>query len=317
MNNNKTGVPVNCQKTLKEIESLLPNERKQYYQMVRDYCIAEIPLKTYGSVKRRIAFVISKFMRRYKLEIRGIENIQANDSAIYVCNHSNSHDFFTLTETFVKINKKVTPLAAEDGLNWISRMMFGLGNSSFINRNDKKVTKTGELGLCKGLLNGISTIIFAESTWNLHPTKAMLPIKAGPVEIALITGKKIVPTIFEYIEVDHECKKESELYSKCIVSFGEPITVNYSDSIFIQADVIQSKMEEMRYSLWEEFGVKKTIDDIDRDLYMNHLRLKKTFIGGYTYDSRTEASYIRRVNGVCENEFYIDEEKRFVPVKFE
>lgn len=304
-------------KSIKEIEKLSSDERIQYYQHVKDYCIAEIPLKSFSTIKRKLAYIISKFMRKYELEIRGTENIPANDSVIYVCNHSNSHDFFTLTETFVLINKKVTPLAAVDGLDWITRMIFDFGNTTFINRNDKKTAKAGELSLCKGLLNGISTIIFAESTWNLHPTKAMLPIKAGPVEIALITGKKIVPTIFEYIELDHECKKESELYSKCIVSFGEPITVNYSDSIFNQADMLQSKMEEMRHSLWKEFSVKKAIEAIDRDLYMNHLLLKKNFMAVYAYDSKNEASFIRRVNGVCENEFYIDEESRFVPMKFE
>lgn len=304
-------------KSIKEIEQLSSDERIQYYQHVKDYCIAQIPLKSFSTIKRKLAYIISKFMRKYELEIRGTENVPVDDSVIYVCNHSNSHDFFTLTETFVKTNKKVMPLAAEDGLNWISQIMFSLCNSIFINRNDKKTKKAGELSLCKGLLNGISTIIFAESTWNLHPTKAMLPIKAGPVEIALITGKKIVPTIFEYIEVDHECKKESELYSKCVVSFGEPITVNYSDSIFKQADAIQGKMEEMRHLIWEEFGVKKAIDDIDRDLYMNHLFLKKKSMAGYSYDSKYEASFIRRVNGVCENEFYIDEENRFVPVKIE
>ncbi len=304
-------------KSIKEIEQLSSDERIQYYQHVKDYCIAEIPLKSFSTIKRKLAYIISKFMRKYELEIRGTENVPVDDSVIYVCNHSNSHDFFTLTETFVKTNKKVMPLAAEDGLNWISQIMFSLGNTIFINRNDKKTKKAGELSLCKVLLNGISTIIFAESTWNLHPTKAMLPIKAGPVEIALITGKKIVPTIFEYIEADHECKKESELYSKCVVSFGEPITVNYSDSIFKQADVIQGKMEEMRHLIWEEFGVKKAIDEIDRDLYMNHLLLKKKSMAGYSYDSKYEASFIRRVNGVCENEFYIDEENRFVPVMFE
>lgn len=304
-------------KSIKEIEQLSSDERIQYYQHVKDYCIAEIPLKSFSTIKRKLAYIISKFMRKYELEIRGTENVPVDDSVIYVCNHSNSHDFFTLTETFVKTNKKVMPLAAEDGLNWISQIMFSLANSIFINRNDKKTKKAGELSLCKVLLNGISTIIFAESTWNLHPTKSMLPIKAGPVEIALITGKKIVPTIFEYIEVDHECKKESELYSKCVVSFGEPITVNYSDSIFKQADVIQGKMEAMRHLIWEEFGVKKAIDDIDRDLYMNHLFLKKKSMAGYSYDSKYEASFIRRVNGVCENEFYIDEESRFVPMKFE
>lgn len=291
-------------------------ERAEYYHLLREYC-ERYKKKPFNLFTRKIIYIVGLMMRKYKLEIRSIENIPKGDSAIFVCNHSNSHDMFTVTEVFSKLGLKVSPFAASDDLNVISRVVFDMMNATLIDRLNSDSKKDGEYRMCNGLINGISALIFAESTWNLHPINAMLPLKAGAVETALITGKKIIPTIFEYVEVNHECRKESELYSKCVVSFGEPITVNYSDSIFKQADVIQGKMEEMRHLIWEEFGVKKAIDDIDRDLYMNHLFLKKKSMAGYSYDSKYEASFIRRVNGVCENEFYIDEESRFVPMKFE
>lgn len=241
-------------KTIKESENLLPEERAMYFQTLKKHCVNNVKRKPFNSFARRIVFLIGLILRRYELEIRGAENIPEGEEIIFVCNHSNSHDFFTLTEVFTKLQKRVTPLAASDGLNWLSKSLFRMGNVTFLKRGDKDSQKQGEYSLCNSLLNGISAIIYAESTWNLHPLHAMLPIKAGPVEIALITGKKIVPTIFEYIEVEHVCRRESELYKKCVVCFGDPITVSVEEGIFKQADDVQKKMEEMRQSLWEKFG---------------------------------------------------------------
>lgn len=301
-------------KTIKELENLSSEERAKYFQFMKDYCANNVKRKSFSSFTRRIAVLIGLFMRKYKLEIRGAEKIPQNEEIIFVCNHSNSHDFFTLTEVFTKLRRKVTPLAASDGLNWLSKLLFRMGNITFLKRGDKELQKAGEYSLCNSLLNGISVIIYAESTWNLHPINAMLPIKAGPVEIALITGKKIVPTIFEYIEVEQECRKESELYKKCVVCFGEPIAVSVEDGIFKQADAVQKKMEEMRRSLWDEFGIKReSLSDVDKDVYLNHLDLKKNKAVGFRYVSEHESLFIRRVNGKYENEYWINEDGQFVP----
>jgi len=301
-------------RTIKELENLSPEERATYFQSLKNHCANNIKKKSFNSFTRRIVFLLGLIMRKYELEVRGAENIPKSEETIFVCNHSNSHDFFTLTEVFTKLHIRVTPLAASDGLNCISKLLFHMGNITFLRRGDKESQKEGEYILCNRLLNGISVIIYAESTWNLHPINAMLPIKAGPVGIALITEKKIVPTIFEYIEVEHECRKESELYRKCVVCFGEPIAVSMEEGIFKQADNIQKKMEEMRRSLWEEFGIKrKELSDIDKNVYLNHLHLKKNKAIGFRYVSEHESLFIRRVNGKYENEYYVNEEGEFVP----
>lgn len=301
-------------RTIKELEYFSSEERANYFQSLKNYCANSIKRKSFNSFTRRIVFFLGLIMRKYELEIRGAENIPESDATIFVCNHSNSHDFFTLTEVFTKLHIKVTPLAASDGLNCISKLLFRMGNITFLRRGDKESQKEGEYILCNKLLNGISVIIYAESTWNLHPINAMLPIKAGPVEIALITEKKIVPTIFEYIEVEHECRKESKLYRKCVVCFGEPITVSVEEGIYKQTDDIQKKMEEMRRSLWDEFGIKrKELSDIDKNVYLNHLHLKKNKAIGFRYVSEHESLFIRRVNGKYENEYYLNEEGLFVP----
>jgi len=73
-------------------------------------------------------------------------------------------------------------------------------------------------------------------------------------------------------------------------------------------------MEEMRRSLWEEFGIKrKELSDIDKNVYLNHLHLKKNKAIGFRYVSEHESLFIRRVNGKYENEYYVNEEGEFVP----
>ena len=104
--------------------------------------------------------------------------------------------------------------------------------------------------------------------------------------------------------------QESELYQKLIVFFGKPITVTPEDGLFHQTEVVQDEMVRMRTILWEELGVKReTLDDIDQDVYLNHVYLKKFKALGYTYDSEYESQFLLRKI----NEYYINDEGLFVP----
>lgn len=119
-------------KSLKEIENLSVLQKTEYYRALRTYCEKNVDRKPVNPFTRRIMYLLGRLIRAYEFEMRGCENIPKDDSVIFVCNHSNSHDFFNLTEAFVKLRKKVTPLAAWDGLNWFSRLLFKMGNITFI-----------------------------------------------------------------------------------------------------------------------------------------------------------------------------------------
>lgn len=149
-----------------------------------------------------------------------------------------------------------------------------------------------------------------EATWNLHPLLPMQKIKAGAVQVSLITGKPIVPVIMEYVEVPEKCKKEKDLYSKCIVVVGEPIYSAVDKDIFIQAEAVQSVMERMRRELWTELGIKRDcIDDIDKELYLNHLYLKKYKAFGFKYNSEHESKFLL----LSENEYCLNDDGKFTP----
>lgn len=97
-------------------------------------------------------------------------------------------------------------------------------------------------------------------------------LKAGITLVSLITGKPIIPVIFEYVESVQICKKESSLYDKCIIQFGTPYYVTTDKNIFEQTYKLQIIMENMRRKLWDELGIRKdSFENINKELYLNHL----------------------------------------------
>lgn len=298
--------------SFKEVETLSNKEKQEYYLRLRRFCYG----KHFFSITcKRIIALISPHLRNFELEIRGTENLDIDSNAVFVCNHSNSHDFFTTEEVFSRIKRSITPLGAWDGLNFFSRLLFALGDVTFFKRDEKESTERGMLKLCSKILAGRDAIIFAEATWNLHPIKPMLEIKAGSVFVALVTGKPIIPVIYEYVEKRYICEREKDLYSKCIVTFGKPIECSAEESIFDITAKLQKQMENMRHSLWVELGIiRDSLNDINTDVYLNHLDLKKNKAFGYKYITERESLFLLNRGKETENEYWIDEKGNFVPL---
>lgn len=126
-----------------------------------------------------------------------------------------------------------------------------------IDRNEKSSINEGTIEFAANILHGKAGVIFGESTWNLHPYKPMLPIKAGAANIAAITEIPIIPTVFEYVEIPEIRFKEKEIYSGCVVKFGKAIHILRDKSLITQTDKLQSAMEESRVKLWDELGITK------------------------------------------------------------
>lgn len=69
-------------------------------------------------------------------------------------------------------------------------------------------------------------------------------------------------------------------------------------------------MESMRKELWTELGiVKDKIEDVDKQIYLNHLYLKKFKAFGWKYDSEQESKFLLNK----ENEYCINSNGDFVP----
>lgn len=301
--------------SVKQLDSLSIEDKERYYKLLREYCeTLKVDIES-KKISKKIISLLAPHLRNYKLEIYGEENIPKNDSAVFVCNHSNSHDFFTLHETFDQLGRNVTPFGASDCLNFLSLQMFKLGDVTLIDRNDRESSLNGLMKFTEKIVEGEDGIIFGEGTWNLHPVKPMQGIRTGAVQTAAISKKVIIPTLFEYVEVPDIVNKESELYSRCIVEFGKPIVVNIDDNIIEKTKLLQSTLEEMRLNLWKKLGINKnSLNDINKEIYLNHTYNKKFDAVGFEYDSEYESQYLAKdKNEKVENEFTLNENGEFVP----
>lgn len=286
---------------------------KEYYYDLRQQCLSmkNNHQLTFG---QDIIKYIYPFIRNYQLEIQGEENIPKNTNVIFLVNHSNSHDFFTAYEMFSLLNRRGSVMAATDCLTPITKEIFNISNATLLDRKNKKEREESILKLSNKILSGYDGLIFGESTWNIHPTLPMHNIRTGATQIALITDTPIIPTIFEYVEEKGLFKKETELYKKCIIRFGKPITIDDYNKLINNTNNIKEEMINLRKNIWQDYNIIKNIDEINKIEYINHTYLKKYKALGFTYDSAKEFEYILFKNGEAkENEYTLDTNGNLIP----
>lgn len=300
----------------RELEKLTTKEKIAYFSKLREYCMnASTKREKKLNIGHEIITKIYPNLRSYDYEIIGLENIPDNGKALFLCNHSNSHDFFTAHEVFKKVGSNVSVFCASDDLNFATATLFRACDAVLIDREDKASAEKGICDFSASLMTGMPGVLFGESTWNLHPYKPMQQLKIGAANIAAITDVPIIPTIFEYVEVPRTCDKESELYTVCLVKFGQPIKISKEESLVSQTNTLQTIMEQNRLQLWNDIGtMRKSLDDVDQEIYLNHTYLKKFGALGFTYDSESEAKFLfSKDNQPVENEYHLDENGNFVP----
>ena len=71
----------------------------------------------------------------------------------------------------------------------------------------------------------------------------------------------------------------------------------------------------MRLNLWKKLGINKnSLNDINKEIYLNHTYNKKFDAVGFEYDSEYESQYLAKdKNEKVENEFTLNENGEFVP----
>ena len=267
------------------------------------------------NMKQQAMGHIAKLSRTYDIDIMGTENIPLESGAVFICNHSNSHDFFTAQEVFYELKRRGTVFCANDCLNFLAEHFFRAGNAVLVNRADRKSTLNGLQCFVDKISRGEDGVIFSEATWNLHPVKPVLNMKIGGVKAALAANVCVVPTVFEYVEVLDIVSKESELYQKLIVQFGKPQIINPLDDLVSKTKQIQREIADMRYAMWEKLGIRKIyVNDVDKSIYLNHTYMKKFKAFGFEFDSEHEYQFLLRDKaGYYENEYIINQKGEFVP----
>lgn len=278
---------------LEEEKTLNKEELKKYYLELRKYYSSLGEKNKETLLVHKLFNKIVKGMRSYPIDV-DMEKLDCGGPVIFACNHSNMHDYYTVQEVFKDM---VNTLVASDGVSDVINFLFRISGGILIDRNDKDSCFEGTNESIKRLMNGNDIVIFPESTWNLHPSKLMLPIKIGVVQMAAKSGCPIVPVIFEYVENNKICSKESEIYDKCVVKFGEPIYVDAKDDYLEKLDEVRDAMATVRWDILSSLGVYKR-EDLSSNIYFNHTDLRCNS-GTFTYD------YIREIPRIYGSDNYI------------
>lgn len=280
--------------------------------------------------------VLDRIFRKQTITVLGNQR-KYKGPVIYACTHIGENDLENIYEV---IRRGCWWFVGDPCVLYksISGLLLYLNGSIFLETTDKNDRRIAYLRAVELLKGGGSLMIFPEgtrngtenlpvmelfpgtakmameSTWNLHPYKPMLPIKVGAAHLAAVLEVPIVPVIYEYVEVPYLCTKESEIYSKCIVKFGEPIYISRTESLILQTDRIQLAMEKIRIDLWDELGIARlSLADVNSSLYGNHTWLRK-FGTSAEFDSRREMQFILSKNGQpIENEFCFDNNRNLIP----
>ena len=167
------------------------------------------------------------------------ENPDLNDNnAIYVVNHSCRYDFPITSEV---IGHRINVLVGRQRLDFIDRLCFWLNGVVWVDRKSSKDKKQAAKKMLKLLLNGESLCMYPEGTWNLEPSKLLLPMYWGCIEMAKQSGVPIVPLILEYKETD------------CYAKFGNPIYVQGTDDKSIKFEELKEIMATLKWEIWELF----------------------------------------------------------------
>ncbi len=249
-------------------------------------------LSLFREIVHRVYRQIARSVRKYEIDIDYSNYPSSNDGGvIFACNHSNSHDFYTIQEVFIH---NVIVFAGSEGLDLPSRILFKLVGTVLIDRSNKPSCAKGVEHLIKHLHAGKNIVIFPEATWNIHPSKLLLPMKLGVIKIAQRSERPIVPVIFDYVECLSPCNNEMDIIEKCVVRFGTPIFVGKTDNHIDKLDELREQLATIRWNIWESGGLFKR-EEIDVETFSAHDQLKcDNGMFGFQYDWQREEQFIYR-----------------------
>jgi len=176
-------------------------------------------------------------------------NSQPNviENAIYAVNHSCRYDMPYAAEA---IRRHTYVLVGKQRLNMIDRIAFFLNGVIYVDRKDRSDKAIAKNKMKELVLHGKNLCIFPEGTWNLTPSKPMLPLYWGIIDITRETKCPIIPLILEYEKED------------CYIKWGEPLYVTETDTKQKKIEQLSDEMASLRWDILEMFPKRKR-EEID------------------------------------------------------
>lgn len=178
-----------------------------------------------------------------EVEIRIPESVKHIDSVVYICNHQNTWDMFTLAGA-VRPN---TVSVGKKSLIWMpffGQMYWLTGNILIDRKNSNKAKNTIAQTASKINADGLSVWLFPEGTRSYG--KGILPFKTGAFRTAQQANVPIVP-ICASSSADIKLNRWNN--GKMIIQFLEPIHINTQNS-----ESIKSVTQKAQLMITEKFN---------------------------------------------------------------
>ena len=181
---------------------------------------------------------IFRLLRKHEfVYVNEVPKISGN--AIFAVNHSNRYD---IPYTCEILSRQCYVLLGKQPLEPIDRLAFILNGTVWVDRKSREDKKNSVAKMIKLLCSGANLVIFPEGTWNLTPSKPMLPLYWGIIDIAKASGRPIVPIVLEYTN------------EKCYVAFGESMHISPADDKGEKISELNDRFATLKWSIWEQFS---------------------------------------------------------------
>lgn len=291
--------------TGKEEKKLSKEEKKAYYERLKEYCLnRKLVTTTKGATT--IAPKLKKIVEKIALKVcdifsgggaeivvDGLENIPEG-AVIFASTHQGLLDNFVWIPQCPK-HSVILHSAETSKLLLAAQVDIGL---ILVTKEKKNIENRmhAKFDMMSILLHGGSVWMSPETAWNLSPNKLHLPLNYGFIDTAQKTGKPIVPMIIEYT---YKPIGEKEIISKVHIEYAKPIYVGMEDSLLEKLELYKESISTIRWKLIEEKGLFHRAD-ISTQEYINFItgNLKNLELGKIDVNRERKGIY------GAEDEFY-------------
>ncbi len=195
-------------------------------------------------------------------------------NVIWAVNHSCRDDFIMSNEAMVT---HACVLVGKQKLGIVEKIVFFLNGVVYVDRasiTDRQKSSKKMLLLLK---QGLSMCLYPEATWNLTPSKPMLPMYWGIIDLAKQSGCPILPLILEYRGND------------CYAKFGHAIYCKPDDDKLTKYEELEAEMATLKWEIWELFPIENR-----RDIEMDEWEREVKRRGVTQEDYDREKNFIRK-----------------------
>lgn len=210
--------------------------------------------------------------RNQKLHIMNDHPAYTGKNAIYVVNHSCRYDFPIAGEV---IDAHICVLAGKQKFYFLDYLAVWLNGVVWVDRESRESKKEAFQKVLSCIKKGLNMCIFPEATWNLTPSKPMLPMYWGVIDLAKESGCPIIPLVLEFSD------------NACHAKFGEPIYCLPEDEKKSQFANLEEAMATIKWEIWESFpAVKRDSINVDEWSIEVEKRLSEYPLLDYEYEKQ-------------------------------